>query len=178
MYIKEKKDHGGPRHLNLSLQWWKQAFKLSFPSLDTLSPFLTQRKTSPSCYSVLSRFPLDRKWKKTLWTSSLVSSSLSVSQLSLLLSLLHLLFSSLLSFVNSKCQPLMKIANPFFIFFLLFYSPRWRVSHSDTGMALWQKMQVGSSPTSSAMGLCRFAGILGASGLIWCGLTQSWQNRR
>ena len=28
-----------------------------------------------------------------------------------------------------------KNANHFFIFFLLFYSPRWRVSHSDTEMA-------------------------------------------
>ena len=84
MYIKGKKDHGGPRHLNLSLQWWQQAFKMSFLSLDTLSPFLTQRKNSLPCYSVLSRFPLDRKWKKkTLWTFSPISPSLSVFQPSL-----------------------------------------------------------------------------------------------
>ena len=127
MYMKEKKDHGGPRHLNLSLQWWKQAFKLSFPPIDTLSPFLTQRKTSLSCYSVLSRFPLDRKWKRKNSLNFLPCFFFTFS------------FSdfSLFWFRN---------ANPFFIFFLLFYSPRWRVTHSDTEMAPWQKMQVGSSP--------------------------------
>ena len=155
MYIKKKKDHGGLRHLNLSLQCWQQALRLSFPSLETLSSFLTQRKTSLSCYSVLPRFPLDRKWK-TEKTNPL--------KLSLSFSLLHLEFSSLLSFVISKCQPLMKIANPFFIFILLFYSPRWRVTHSDTGMAPWQKHASGELSTSSAMGLRGFVGILGASG--------------
>ena len=128
-------------------------------SLGTLSPILTKRKTPLSCYSVLSRFPLDRKMKKknSLNFFSCFFFTFSFSAF------------SLFWFRN---------ANPFFIFFLLFYSPRWRVIHSDTGMAPWQKHASGELSTSSATGLRRFAGILGASGLIWCSLTQSCQNRR